>query len=58
MTDLQNIGELNSEELNRFLYGVGISGRHSLLEIEKKTEKNFKNCINHLVEKPVIGTTD
>lgn len=55
MTDLQNIEGLNSEELNRFLYGVGISGRHSLLEIEKKTEKKLQELYKPSGRKPVIN---
>ncbi|OIJ11395.1 hypothetical protein BKP37_15695 [Anaerobacillus alkalilacustris] len=55
LTDLQNIEQLDSEEFNRFLYGVGISGMHSLLEIEKKTDKALQELYKPSGRKPVIN---
>ncbi len=55
VTDLQTIEQLNSEELNQFMYGVGISGRNSLLEIEKKTEKTIHSLYKPTGRKPVIN---
>ncbi|OIJ11887.1 hypothetical protein BKP35_11355 [Anaerobacillus arseniciselenatis] len=54
-TDLQTMEQLNSEEINQFMYGVGISGRNSLLEIEKKTEKTVQSLYKPTGRKPVIN---
>lgn len=56
IVDLQTVEQLKSEELNRFMYGVGISGRHSLLEFEKKTEKSLQALYKPAGRKPIINT--
>lgn len=53
--DLQTVEQLKSEELNRFMYGVGISGRHSILEFEKKTEKSLQMLYKPAGRKPIIN---
>lgn len=53
--DLQTVEQLKSEELNRFMYGVGISGRHSILEFEKKTEKSLQILYKPTGKNPIIN---
>lgn len=53
--DLQTIDQIKSEELNRFMYGVGISGRHSILEFEKKNEKSLQMLYKPTGKNPIIN---
>lgn len=55
LTDLQSIEGLDSDELNRFLYGVGFSGRNNLLDLEKKTNKTLHELYKPTGRKPVIN---
>lgn len=55
LTDLQTMEQLHSDELNKFMYGVGISGRNNLLEIEKKNEKIIQNLYKPTGRKPIIN---
>jgi uncharacterized protein YhaN len=55
LTDLQTIEQLHADELNKFMYGVGISGRNNLLEIEKKNEKLIQVLYKPTGRKPVIN---
>lgn len=55
LTDLQTLDQLDSDELNKFMYGVGVSGRHNLLEFEKKNEKQLQALYKPTGRKPVIN---
>ncbi|MCT8139488.1 AAA family ATPase [Anaerobacillus sp. CMMVII] len=55
LTDLQTMEQLHSDELNKFMYGVGISGRNNLLEIEKKNDKVLQTLYKPTGRKPVIN---
>lgn len=55
LTDLQTMEQLQSDELNKFMYGVGISGRNNLLEIEKKNEKLLQALYKPSGRKPLIN---
>ncbi len=55
LADLQMMEQLQSDELNKFIYGVGISGRHNLLEIEKKNDKTIQVLYKPTGRKPLIN---
>ncbi|MFN7249272.1 MAG: AAA family ATPase [Anaerobacillus sp.] len=55
LTDLQTIEQLHADELNKFMYGVGISGRNNLLEIEKRNEKLMQVLYKPTGRKPIIN---
>ncbi len=55
LSDLQALEHLHSDELNKFLYGVGIAGRNNLLEIEKKNDKMMQALYKPAGKKPAIN---
>ncbi|RXI99877.1 hypothetical protein DS745_13440 [Anaerobacillus alkaliphilus] len=55
LTDLQSLEHLHSDEINKFMFGVGIAGRNNLLEIEKKNEKVLQTLYKPTGRKPIIN---
>ncbi len=54
-SDLQKIEQLKSDELNRYLQGASILGKGSLIELEKKLEKNQQELFKPSGKKPILN---
>lgn len=55
LNDLQYLDQMKTEELNQYLYGVGMSGRHSIVQLEKSNEKNLASSYKPSGKNPHVN---
>lgn len=55
LQDLNDFSQVQSEEIGRFLYGVGMLGRTSIIELEKHLQKKQEQLFRPQGKKPFIN---
>lgn len=55
LQELHNLNQIESEELGKFLYGVGMAGKASIVELEKELAKKQDELFKPQGKKPVIN---
>ena len=55
LNDLQYLEQMKTEEFNQYLYGVGMSGRQSIVQLEKNNEKNLGLAFKPSGKKPHVN---
>lgn len=56
LQDLNDVSQVESEELGKYLYGVGMAGRNSIVELEKELLKKQEDLFKRQGKKPIINT--